>query len=166
MSNKTILQPGQKGTVTYDLNIWRSRALTAFLDDLVSVEDNGLVAEDCKKVRSSLERGANKASELPDGSFFRRAIYQDFERFIQTYEQWNNPTGNDDATVAERRAFLEKLRKRRHKLARRIRKNMQIIEEELDKGFVRAQYEALNDLVAALPEQFKRLSKCLGKILE
>lgn len=166
MSNEMMLQPGQKGTVTYDLNIWRKNALTAFLDDLVSVEENGLEPEECRKVKSALECGANKASELPDGSFFRRAIYQDFERFIDSYEKWNDPTGNDDATVTERRSLLRKLRKRRNKLARRIRKNMQILEEELDKEFVRAQYEALNDLVRTLPKQFKSLSKLLEKILK
>jgi hypothetical protein len=135
------------------------------LDDLVSNEENGLSPEKCRKVRSSLELGANKVSELPDGSFFRRSIYEDFERFIIAYEKWNDPTGNDPSTVAERREFLKKLRKRRHKLARRIRKNMYILEEELDKEFVNSQYEALNDLVCALPDQFKRLSRLLDKIL-
>lgn len=161
MGKEALVQPGQKGTVTYDLNRWRKDALTALLDDLVNAEVEGFDSAACGKVRNALERGANRASGLPDGTVFRTSIYKDMERLIEAYEAWNEPDGNDRTMILKRRKLLRKLRERRHKLARRIRRNMQILEEELDKEFVRAQYEALSDLVRSLPHHFGELAKVL-----
>jgi hypothetical protein len=139
--------------------------LTALLDDLVNAEENGLHPDSCREVRKALERGANKASSLPDGTFFRKSIYRDMERFVEAYQAWNDPIGSDRATTLKRRKLLGKLRERRNKLARRIRRNMQVLEEELDKEFVRAQYEALNDLVRSLPSHFGELAKVVHKLM-
>ena len=161
MKKSLAFQPGQKGTVTYDLNIWRSCALTALLEDLVTAEEDGLQQAECKVVDKAIERGVTRASGLDDGSIFRRAIFQDYQRLLDTYRDWNYPQGREPSSITERRRQMKRLRTRRNKLARRIRKNGHILEKELDKAFIDAQYEALNDLVSTLPNLFGKLAKVL-----
>jgi hypothetical protein len=40
----------------------------------------------------------------------------------------------------------------------------QVLEEELDKEFVRGQYEALNELVRTVPDKFEQLAKILTRL--
>lgn len=160
MRGKEIALPGQKGSLTWQFDQWRRHALTALFDDLVLAETAGFRDDDCTKVRQALELCANRAVDLGD-----RSIHYQMERLVLDYEKWNNPTGEDPKTVSARRKRMRALRKRKAKLANRTSRNAQVIEEHLDKEFVRAQYDALNGIVRALPKQFEKLADVLRKQL-
>jgi len=141
------IQAGVRGSALWAFNSYRRDALTSLLDDLVLAEETGLKPEECRLVRQALERGANKASEIPDGWF--KNILGAFEELVADYEKWNDPTGTDPATMLERRNRLKRLRKTRKKLSDRIRKKTHVL-NNLDLQIVEAQYAALNELIRAL----------------
>ena len=150
-------QPGQRGTAIWALNRYREDALTSLMDDLIELEADGLPDGECQLVRRALERGANEAAGIPDGRF--KTILAAFERLVSDYDEWNrNP-----ATADDRRRRLRRLRKTRHLLANRIRKNAHVLEGKLDLEIVDAQYAALDRLIRALPEKLPRLAKAVGR---
>jgi hypothetical protein len=154
-------QPGQKGTALWALNRYREDALTALLDDLVDLENEGLPPDECVGVRRALEKGANRASEIEDGWF--RNVLHAFERLVKDYEKWNDPTGTEPATVAERRGHLKTLRRTRQRLATRIRKRTHVLAKSLDLRIVDAQYEALEELIRAIPTKLPKLAKAVAR---
>ncbi|MFL6263238.1 MAG: hypothetical protein ACJ76Y_26375 [Thermoanaerobaculia bacterium] len=152
----------EKGSVLWSVNRFRSDALGSLLDDLVVLEDYGLDEELCKKVRRALARITNAATELPDDAWWKRQIWKELQSFETIYEQWNNIDGGEEKREA-RKDKLRQLRKRRNKIATKIRKNQYIIQNELDLKLVRDGYEALGDLSKALPDLFKNLAAAIGR---
>jgi hypothetical protein len=156
-------QIGQKGTVVWGINRLRSDALAALLDDLVLLESSGLDEQHCRAVRRSLARFTNAATSIPDGSWWKRQIWQELQDFEVIYEQWNNVPGTDSYCIDERAKKLKQLRKKRNKIATKIRNNQYILQNELDLKLVHDSYEALGDLVKALPSIFKNLAAAVNR---
>ncbi len=153
----------EKGSVLWSVNRFRSDALGSLLDDLVVLEDLGLDEALCKKVRMALARITNAATELPDDAWWKRQIWKELQSFETIYEQWNNIDGEGKDKREARKEKLRQLRKRRNKIATKIRKNQYILQNELDLKLVRDGYEALGDLSKALPEIFKNLAAAVGR---
>src|SRR4051794_6039130 len=83
----------ERGTTVWAVNSLRSDALVALLDDLVALEDFGLEEDRCVLVRKALAKLTNAATGIPDGSWWRRQIYQELQDFEALYAGWNDVNG-------------------------------------------------------------------------
>ena len=152
-----------RGTPIWGINAFRSDGLSRLLDDLVDLERHGLQRKECDQVKAALEKIASRAAAIPDGSFWRRTIYKEFEAFAEIYEEWNSREGHDNNSIEHRRYALRKLRQARNSIATRIRKNQFILQNELDLMLVEGMYNALRDLTATLPEIFKNVAQAIAR---
>lgn len=163
---KTVLD-AKRGTAVWGMNALRSDALTHLLDDLVDLEKFGLSDENCDEVRRALEKLANRASELPDGSFWMTSVHSEIESFVEVYRRWNSSgPGPESEKQLHRVACVKDLRSVRQRISKRIRQNQYVIQHELDLKFVEDMYGALGGLVSALPETFKGLAKSMSRFEE
>lgn len=80
-----------RGTGLWALNQLRSDALPRLMEDLLYLEPVGLLAENCQKVQTALKRMWIHAADIPDRTLLPISIQHDMERFLKTYEQWNDP---------------------------------------------------------------------------
>lgn len=142
-----------RGTGLWALNQLRSDALPRLMEDLLYLESVGLPAENCQKVQTALKRMWIHAADIPDRTLLPISIQHDMERFLKTYEQWNDPQGTNAHSIQERQKALRKMVDRRHKMATRIRKRQHILSKELDLKVVDGMYEALAELPKALPDR-------------
>lgn len=154
---------GQYGTSSWAFKRLREDALVQLLNDLTSAQSAGLDVATCDLVKVALAKAVNAATAIPDGSFLTRPIWKDMRKFEITYHSWNEPKSPQPEAAAHRRRELERLRKFRHKLATRTRKNMAVIEKELDLQLVKDVYSAFGSLVTAAPDIFKSLASALAR---
>jgi hypothetical protein len=70
MGKKQQLDIGRRGSPSWAFNRLREDALAQLLNDLYSVEDQGLTPEQCKLVADAIAKVVNYATAIPDGSFF------------------------------------------------------------------------------------------------
>lgn len=163
MAKETSLEVGQYGTPSWAFNRLREDAFVQLMDDLASVQYQGLKPEDCERVKIALAKAVNCATAIPDGSFFTKPIWQRIKAFEITYHSWNEPKGADPFAVEHRQKELERLRKLRHKLAKTTRKNLAVLDKELDIKLVEDVYQALSNLVTSAPETFKNVARALER---
>lgn len=163
MAKETSLQIGQHGTPSWAFNRLREDALVQLMDDLAARQYKGLTRDKCDRVKLALAKAVNCATAIPDGSFFTKPIWKRMKAFEMTYESWNEPKGDDAYAVEHRQKELERLRKLRHKLAKTTRKNLAVIDKELDIKLVEDVYEALSNLVTSAPETFKNVARALER---
>jgi hypothetical protein len=163
MAKKNKLQIGQRGTPSWAYNRLREDALVQLLNDLVVAEKKGLNRKQCDLVKEAMAQMVNAATAIPDGSFFTRPIWQDIKKFEDTYWSWNDHKVEDYYAVEHRRKELERLRKIRHKIAKRARKNLAVLDQELDIQLVKNVYEALGNLVTAAPDIFKNIARAIER---
>lgn len=152
-----------KGTSLWALNQFRTDILVSLMDDLVILENQGLSNEQCNLVQTALEIIVNRATALPDYSFFKKSIWQILQKFEDTYRQWNEITGHDTISIEKRRKAIKKMRHFRNRLATKIRKNQFILAKELDLKLIKDFYDAFGELVKTLPAIFKELSKAVSR---
>ena len=152
------------GSDLWKFNRFRSLVLVGLLDDLSLHGDSGISDAHCREIRDGLSRITNAATELPDGAFLRRSVWQEFARMEDLYDRWNAVDGDSPQARFERKTLLRKLRKRRHAIANRVRRNQFRIAEELDLAFLKAVYEASGAMVKALPELLTNLARALNRI--
>jgi len=151
-----------RGSALWALNQLRADALPRLMEDLLLIEPVGLQPDHCQKVQTALRVMWIQAADIPDKSLLPVSIQHDMERFLKTYQQWNDPQGTHPHSIQERQKALKAMIKRRHAMATRIRKRQHILSENLDLKVVDGMYEALAELPKALPEIFKNLAKAIG----
>ena len=164
MNNSTVLD-ASRGTVVWGANWVRQDALSRLLDDLLVQEKTGYSQETCDKVSKAIGKMANAAAGLPDHSWWRSSIVGELEGFLKIYEDWNNHEGEEQEKVEGRKKELKKLRAKRNKLATRMKKNLHIIQNDLDLAIIDSMYEALSDIVKSSPEIFTSLAKALNRYI-
>lgn len=165
MGNELVVD-ASRGTPLWGINLFRADALSQLMNDLLHREKLGLLDEQCEKVKLALGEIVNVASSIPDGSWFGGAIWQELQDFADIYANWNSHYGNDPAIVQRRQSELRKLRGKRNRIARRIRKNQHVLQNELDLRLVDDMYAAFGKLVHALPEVFVNLAKAIERFAE
>ena len=154
----------QRGTAMSEFNRFRSDALSCVLDDLVSLEKSGFAEEAmCEKVKHALDVVINAATAIPDGGFLGKPVWKDFSKFKDVYVKWNDVHGGSEDSCRKRQEMLGRLRDRRHKIARRIRKNQHVLANKIDLQLVDGMYGALRDMQNALPDVFKALAKAISR---
>jgi hypothetical protein len=142
----------------------RKYTLRALLDDLTDLEREGLSQERCLSVQNAIQKLANAAAEIPDGSFFQGTILKEVEQFEEVYIRWNGYTGAGDEMTKCRRTALKKLRKRRQRMARRIHLNQYVLENNMDLELVQVTHAAFRDVVRSGPHLFRSLAKSLERM--
>jgi hypothetical protein len=150
-------------TAAWAVQELRKDALVGFMQDLHEREQEGITQEQCDIARKGLEKLVIEASAIPDRLFLRRSIMSRLEQLTAAYIEWNEPPGPGPAQVAARRKALRKMYRARHKLADAMRENPYILANELDLDLVKGMYEALGEIVRALPEIFKNLARAVGR---
>jgi len=157
---------GSRGTPLWGINLFRADALSQLLNDLLLREKVGLERHECDKVKLALGKLVNQTSEFPDGSFLGKVLWQELQDFSRIYAEWNFHEGAAPDAVQTRRLALEKLRDKRHRIARKIRKSQYVIANELDLQVVRSLYDALKTLCQELPSIFSRLMKAVERFFK
>jgi hypothetical protein len=164
--NTEVTIDASRGTALWGINLFRADALSQLMNDLLHREKVGLLDEQCEKVKLALGEIVNIASSIPDGSWFRGAIWQEMQDFADIYSNWNSHYGNDPEIIQRRQLELRKLRDKRNRIARRIRKNQHVLQNELDLQLVDNMYAAFGNLVRALPEVFVNLAKAIDRFTD
>jgi hypothetical protein len=154
---------GHYGGSAWAFNRLRDDALVQLLNDLTMAQMNGLDFATCKLVKDALAMAVNCATGIPDGSFLTRPIWKDMRKFEITYHSWNEPKSPEPDAIAHRGNELQRLRNIRHKLARRTRRNLAIIERDLDIQMIKDVYTGFGNLVTCAPEIFKNLASALNR---
>lgn len=162
MAENAKLQLGERGTASWAFDRLREDALVQLLNDLVAAQRRGLEKE-CDLVKAALAEIVNAATAIPDGSFLTRPIWKDVKNFERSYWSWNDPKGRSIEAVEHRQKELERLRKLRHKIAKRARKNKAVLDHDLDIQLVRNVYEGLGKLVTAAPDLFKNVARAIER---
>jgi hypothetical protein len=152
-----------RGTALWGMNAFRSDGLTRLLDDLVDLEAQGLQTAQCDQVKAALSKIAARAAAVPDGSFWRKTILSEFEKFAEVYHEWNALEGATAVAREHRRQAMKRLRQCRNDIATRIRMNQHILYNELDLLLVEGMYTALRDLSTSLPNLFKSVSSAVTR---
>jgi hypothetical protein len=152
-----------RGSIVWRINLFRSDALTQLLNDLQERENMGLSDDECHRVQLALGRIVNAATAIPDGSWTKGMIWKELQDFADIYQEWNQHEKESMTGADLRRRDLKKLRAKRNKIAKKMRRNLHIIEQELDFALVDALYTVLNDLVSALPDVFTNLTKAVAR---
>ena len=142
---------------------FKQDALPSLLNDLGNTGLVGIPDEQCNLIKEAHQIMINFAATFPDGGVFRKAIWQYFEAYANQYEIWNDIEGNDLSAKEARKKELRKLRKARNELARAVRVNKAIIDENLDIQLVTSVYTALSKVVQKSPETFIHLSKAIDR---
>lgn len=155
-----------RGTPLWGINLFRADALSQLLNDLLEQEKVGLKRDECDKVKLMLGKMVNLAADFPDRPFLRNVLLQEMRDFARIYAEWNFHEGAAPDAVQNRQLALEKLRDKRHRIARKIRKSQYVLANELDLQVVRAFYDALKTLCEEFPSIFSRLAKAVGRFLK
>lgn len=161
-----ITVDASRGTALWGINLFRSDALSQLMNDLLHRERIGLLDEQCDKVKLALGEIVNIASSIPDGSWFRGTIWKELQDFADIYSHWNSHSGNDPDIVQRRQTELRKLRDKRNRIARRIRKNQHVLQNDLDLQLVDNMYAAFGKLANSLPEVFVNLAKAVERFMD
>ncbi len=151
----------ERGSSLFAYNFYKSNVMTALLNDLIELENDGLEESYCRTVRQSLGQFVNATTEVPKGGFLTGALSTEVEEFEELYKRWNDIQGRTETAIAERRKLLKKLRHSRQAITNKIR-NLQVeMFLGLDRAILVATYRALADLIEAAPSVFKNLSVAL-----
>ena len=151
----------RRGTVIWGFNRFRSDALVQLLNDLLEKENEGLSDNHCEHVTKALGQVVNLATAIPDGSWFKSAVWKELQDFEKLYQEWNSHTGED--ALRKRKKTLQSLRKKRNRIAKRIRRNQFILENELDLKLIEDMYGAFGQVTRALPDIFRNLAGAVGR---
>lgn len=153
---------GKRGTPHWAFKRLSEGWLPRLHRDLIATEDKGVTEQQCRAVHQSLQELAALAAEIPDGPFFTiRAVT---ERLARNHLSWNEVTGSDSKAINRRRTHRERFGKTRQKIARRLRKNGPVIDENLDLERLRATHRGLNRLAETWPDTFQNLASVAKEI--
>lgn len=152
----------KRGSRLWSFNHFRSIVLTRLLDDLYNLEESGLKDEHCQKIVAALNYFGNASTDIPSSGPFLAPIYKDIEKFTELYEKWNDVKGKGDEKVEERRDLRMKLKTQRQRITNKARKLQAAIDEKMDVKLLEAGYQALSELITAVPDLFSGLGKALN----
>jgi hypothetical protein len=146
------------GSPLWAYNHYRKAILTQLLNDLIILENDGLLEQHCKIVRESLEQFVNASTEIPSGGFLTGSLYKEVQKFANVYRDWNDVKGKDEHAIKQRRELLIHLRERRQKITDKVR-NLQVeLFNSLDRTVLISTYRSVGTLIETVPSLFKNLS--------
>lgn len=90
-------------------------------------------------------------------------IYRDIEKFTTLYQAWNDIKGRDLEAAALRRELRLKLMAQRQTITNKARKLQFAIQENVDARLMKSGFDALSELITAVPDLLGNLGKALGE---
>jgi len=161
----------RRGTPVWAFMELRKVALVKLMSDLVDREDCGLPDADCNRVKATLEKMAVVFSGVPDSkAFLKTTIHARFVEFADAYERWNDepkslgPDEHDKAAKL-RKKLLRRMQQSHQRFSSTQRKNMHILDRELDLKLTQDLYGLLGSLSKSLPEVFKGVGESVAKFI-
>lgn len=128
------------------------------MNDLVDSEETGLDPNVADAVTRTLERILNVYSAVPDKSWLNGSLLDSGKRFAKAVESWFKATD-----TAGRKKAMAEIRKSRHRLAVCERKNLTVLEEELDLEIVRECYGAVRKIIGSVPDALANVSRAIER---
>ena len=154
---------GKRGSPVWRFNYFRSVVLTSLLNDLYNLEQTGIEDKHCKKIAASLNYFSNAATDIPSAGPFMGPLYKDIQKFIELYQAWNEIKGNGSEVAASRRELRLKLMAQRQKITNKARQLQFAIQENVDTELMKAGFDALSELITAVPDLLGNFGKALGE---
>ncbi len=154
---------GKRGSSVWRFNYFRSVVLTSLLNDLYNLEQTGIEDKHCTKITASLNYFSNAATNIPSAGPFIGPLYKDIEKFTELYQAWNDIKGKGLEEAASRRELRRKLMAQRQKITNKARQLQLAIQENVDAELMKSGFDALGELITAVPELLSNLGKALGE---
>lgn len=152
-----------RGSLVWRFNRFKEDGLCRLLDDLQAKEARGLKNAECNEVKQALGQITNACSSIPDGGLLRKPILDIMQKFLDLYTEWNDKEGYNEEIIMKRMILLKKLRKCRQKLARKIRVNQHILDNNYDLQAIDSVFGAFDTLCTSCPGLFSNLSKAVER---
>lgn len=153
------------GSDEWAMTLFNSRAIARLIDDLRQLERSGFKEEICIPVKNAL-RTLLEETRKPVGPAFLPSIQGDYDRLLQTYEEWNHyGTQTDPDSVNGRRERLEELTQIRRAIQRKLkarRKTGVSPVTRADREILKTSVAKLELVVLQNPTMFPRLRKALN----
>ena len=153
----------RRGSPVWRFNYFRSVVLTSLLNDLYNLEQTGIEDKHCRKIAASLSYFTNAATDIPSAGPFMGPLYKDIEKFIELYQAWNDIKGRDLEAAASRKELRLKLMAQRQKITNKARQLQFAIQENVDTQLMKSGFDALSELITAVPDLLSNLGKALGE---
>ena len=151
----------KRGSPVWRFNSFRSAVLTSLLNDLYNLEQTGIEDKHCQKIAASLNHFSNAATDIPSAGPVIGPLYKDIEKFTEFYQAWNDIKGSGEEMVGARQELRLKLMAQRQKITNKARKLQVAIQENVDTELMKAGFDALSELITAVPDLFGNLGKVL-----
>lgn len=152
---------GKRGSPVWRFNYFRSVVLTSLLNDLYNLEQTGIEDKHCKKIAASLNYFSNAATDISSAGPFMGPLYKDIEKFTELYLAWNDIKGEDSEMVVSRRELRHKLMAQRQRITNKARQLQFAIQENVDTQLMKSGFDALGELITAVPDLLSNLGKAL-----
>jgi hypothetical protein len=162
-ASKTL---GRRGSPAWRFNYFRSVILTKLLDDLYNLEETGIEDRHCRKIAASLNYFSNAATNIPSAGPFVGPLYKDIEKFADLYQSWNGVKGQGSEMTASRKELRLKMKAQRQVITNKARKLQVAIQENVDAELMKAGFDALSELITAVPALLGGVGKALNEFVK
>jgi len=149
----------EKGTALWGFNQLRAKVLTGILNELSERESTGFLNGECEVIKAALDKMINACTEIPNSAIFGVSLHTRVSNFLDVFNQWCNVAGNDAEAKMKRRKLLNKIRKRRQKIANTVRKLYNVLSQNLDAQLIKAVYDSLKEAIELFPKTLQSLIK-------
>lgn len=155
------------GSDEWAMTLFNSRAIARLIDDLRELERSGFKEEVCIPVKNALRALLEETRKNSVSPAFLPSVVSDYDRLLQTYEEWNSyGTQSDPDTVNGRRERIEELSRIRHEIQRKLkalRKTGVTPVTPVDREILKTSVAKLELVVTQNPAIFPRLRKALNQ---
>lgn len=153
-----------QGSDLWTQTFFKENILTALLQDVGSLEDEGLDDEHCEYIQKAIGKYMSATSSIANTGFFAgKSLSERIEHFGEIYRNWNRIKGTEVRKQLERRRLHRSLRDARQEIANKERKLRFEIANNYDVAVLKAGYEALQGVITLVPDTFKNVGKALEK---
>ncbi len=153
------------GSDEWAMTLFNSRAIARLIDDLRELDHSGFKEEICIPVKNAL-RTLIEETRKPAGPAFLPSVLGDYDRLLQTYEEWNSyGTQTDPDTVNGRRERMEELTRIRRAIQRKLKAQRRAGTTPVtpaDRQILKTSVEKLELVVLQNPTIFPRLRRALN----
>jgi len=153
-----------RGTAIWGINRLRSDLLPALLADLEKRESEGIESGQCVRVAKTLAQLAESATALSAGEAdWKTALYADLTAFQEVFVAHNMDLEDKDEAIKNRVVTLAQLRTIRQKLSDRVRRNLSVIEREVDIRVVESMFAPFRELAKEFPDTLPQLGSAVAR---
>jgi len=154
----------QAGTPVWGVNRFRQYLLSELLEDLESLEQDGLTDQECEQVKDCLARILAHCSQRATTGFLEVVFTRNLGAFRDAYILWNGPRGKDPEAVKQRRQHLKQLRDKRTRFSHKVGRHQLQLSSELDEPFFQGLWDATAAISEHYPAVFRRLARAIRRV--